>query len=229
MVDYIRSCRGSPESKYSLPVLGPFPTLLEVFEERWPACLPDWLAPTIGELLAALAGPFLFSAFPDSNRAENTKLRLGLWLFLVSGVSGAALCWRWTAGWARQAKQQDQNVGIVLVRTRSLAIVTGLVAGVTASTGLGLLGVIVPTFLVVAAIAQPRSQRYGFWLMLGSAVMISSWMLPFGVLVVFDSFRMFGLHHDYNMMVITLWAASLLLLVWCLRALMVEGFRLKLF
>jgi len=32
----------------------------------------------LGELLAALAGPFLCSAFPDSNRAEDTKLMLGL-------------------------------------------------------------------------------------------------------------------------------------------------------
>src|SRR5262249_42730024 len=52
-------------------------------------------------------GPFLCSAFPDSNRAEDTKLMLGLWLFLVSGVSGAALCWRWTAGWARQATRPE--------------------------------------------------------------------------------------------------------------------------
>lgn len=38
----------------------------------------------LGELLAALAGPFLFSAFPDSNRAENTKLISGS--LVVSGI-----------------------------------------------------------------------------------------------------------------------------------------------
>jgi hypothetical protein len=83
--------------------------------------------------------------------------------------------------------------------------------------------------MIVGAIAQPRFHRLGFWLMLVGALLLSLWVLPIGVEVLFESFRMMGLYHDFNAVSVRLlWAGSFLLLVWCDAALMIESLKLRL-
>jgi hypothetical protein len=83
--------------------------------------------------------------------------------------------------------------------------------------------------MIVGAIAQPRFHRFGFWLMLVGALLLSLWVLPIGVAVLFDSFRMLRLYHDFNAVSVTsLWAGSFFLLVWCDAALMIESRKLRL-
>lgn len=183
----------------------------------------------LGLWVASFLGPFLFLSSPESDGAGNSTALLALLLFVLCGFGGVILCRRLTAG-LPETELRTPNVGIVSIRTRCLAIATGLVAAATGWSGLGFASVILPGVLVMSAIAQPRFQRRGFWLMLVPAVFLSSWMLPMSCLVLFDIVRGLGLYHDPRIaMVSSLWAGSLLLLTCCDAALIREGFKLKLF
>ena len=183
----------------------------------------------LGVSVASFLGPFLFLSSPESDGAENSTALLSLLLFVLCGFGGVILCRKLTAG-LPETELRNPHVGIVAIRTRRLAIATGLVAAATGWSGLGFSSVILPSVLVMATIAQPRFQRQGFWLMLVPAVFLSSWMFPMGCFLLFDVVRRLGLYHDPTIvMVSSLWAGSLLLLSCCDAALIREGFKLKLF
>jgi hypothetical protein len=60
------------------------------------------------------------------------------------------------------------------------------------------------------------------------AAFLSSWMLPLGCFLLFEAARTVAF--DSKMMFVSsLWATSLLLLACCDVALIIEGFKLKLF
>jgi len=183
----------------------------------------------IGQMLGGFFGPLLFPSLPESNVAENGTVVLALALFLLFGSGGVVLCRRLTAG-LRESEPREPDVGMVTGRTRWLVIATGLIVAVTGWSGLGLYSVLWPTVLVMGALLQRHSQRYGFWMMFVPAVFLSAWILPFGCFLLYESVRTITLYHDVNMVIVSsLWAASLLLLTWCDVALISEGFKLKLF
>jgi len=149
--------------------------------------------------------------------------------FLLFGSGGVVLCRRLTAG-LPEGEPREPNVGTVTGRTRWLVVATGLVVTVTCWPAAGLYSVIYPAVLVVGALVQRRSQRYGFWMMFVPAVFLSSWMLPFGCFLLFDAVRTLTLHYDSKMVILSsLWGTSLLLLACSDIALISEGFKLKLF
>jgi hypothetical protein len=122
-----------------------------------------------------------------------------------------------------------QSVGPIAGRTRSLAILAGCVAAITGAVSLSQLFPIVSSPLIFGAIAQPRFPRSGFWLMLVGALVLSVYMLPFGTVVLLDSFKTLRSHHDFNIVAVTLgWVSSFLLLVWCDAALLIESHNLRL-
>lgn|SRR5512133_2436598 len=212
---------------------GPFPSRSGRLRRNW-ACIFAGLASSYaGSLIGSLVvGPFLFPPSPGSSRAENSTLIMATAFFLACGATGAWLCWRWTARWPQEAPEppQRQTFGIVRIRARFLAIMTGLFTAIAASLGMGLLGAIVPGLLIAGAIMQPRLQRSGLLLMVAADVWLSSWMLPLGGLLLFDSVKALRFYNDRMMMMVTsVWAVSLLLLICCSASLVAETFRLKLF
>jgi hypothetical protein len=180
-------------------------------------------------MVASLLGPFLFLSSPESNGAENSTALLALTFFLLFGSGGVVLCRRLTAG-LPETELKDPNVGRVTAGTRWLAIATGLVVAVTGWSGLGLYSAIFPSIWVAGAITQPRFQRYGFWLMLVPAVYVTSWMLPLGCFLLFESVRVPNWYHDPKIILLSsFWTGSLSLLTCYDAALINEGFKMKLF
>jgi hypothetical protein len=183
----------------------------------------------IGGTLGGFLGPLLFLPLPESDVAQSRTVMLAMALFLLFGSGGVVLCRRLTAG-LPESEPREPNVGMVTGRTRWLVIATGLVVAVTSWPGFGLYSVIYPTVLVMGALVQPHSQRYGFWAMFVPTVFLSAWMLPFGCFLLFEAVRTITLYHDSKMVIVSsLWGASLLLLACCDAALIKEGFKLKLF
>jgi hypothetical protein len=183
----------------------------------------------IGQMLGGFFGPLIFPSLPESDVAEDATAVLALALFLFFGTVGVVLCRKLTAG-LRESEPREPNVGMVTGRTRCLVIATGLVVAVTGWSGLGLYSVLWPTVLVMGALLQRHSQRYGFWMMFVPAVFLSAWMLPFGCFLLYESVRTITSYHDFNMVIVSsLWATSLFLLACCDVALISEGFKLKLF
>ncbi len=117
------------------------------------------------------------------------------------------------------------QIGKVLPgRIRWLAIATGGIAAVTGSLGFGLFFPIVPSFLIVGAITQPRFPRQGRWLMWVGALSLSVFVLPPGTAILLDSVRTLRSYRDYNLVGMTLlWCASFLLLGWCDAELVIEA------
>ena len=123
-----------------------------------------------------------------------------------------------------------RSVGLVTARTRWLAILAGCVAGITGSLSVSLFFPIVPSLLILGAIAQPRFHRSGFWLMVVGAVFLSLWVLPIGVIVLLGALTTLHLYHDFNIVAGILgWIGSFLLLAGCDAALMIESRKLRLF
>jgi hypothetical protein len=182
----------------------------------------------IGSALGAFLGPFLFVPVPESDVSGDRTAMLAMVLFLLFGLGGILLCRRLTAG-LPESEPKEPNVGTITGRARWLVIATALVTAVTNWPGFGLYSVIDPSVLVVGALVQPRSQRYGFWMMFVPAILLSAWMLPFGCFLLFHTLRTISSYHDFRMVVASsLWAASLLLLAWCDVVLLREGLKLKL-
>lgn len=182
----------------------------------------------IGGALGGFLGPLLFLALPESDVAWNRTAMLAMALFLLFGSGGVLLCRRLTAG-LPESELKEPNVGTITSRTRWLVIATALVVAVTNWPRFGLYSAVYPTVLVVGALVQPRSQRYGFWMMFVPAVFLSAWMLPFGCFLLFEAVRTITLYHDSAAAIVSsLWGTSLLLLACCDTALIKEGFKLRL-
>ena len=180
----------------------------------------------VGGIVGSFVGGLSFPPLPQSGRAENAALVFASILFLLFGAGGVRLCRRLTGGWP-PGEPGYQNVGILLSSTRWLAIGTGCLAGAAGF----LSGSFLPALLLISgALTQSRLQRTGFWLMLAPAMFLSFWMFPLGCLLFLDSLKAPAYYHDSTAaMFESLWAASLVLLVWCDTALIREGLRLKLF
>lgn len=110
---------------------------------------------------------------------------------------------------------------IVSGKIRWLAVVTGCFTAVAGSFGFGLYFSIVPTFLIVGAIAQPRSPRSGRWLMWVGALFLSLWVLPVGISALL-SYRLVG-----RLDVIALSLVSVLLVSSCDFALLIDAVRMR--
>lgn len=124
----------------------------------------------------------------------------------------------------------SMGFGIVARRVRWLAILTGCVAAVTGAVSVGLMFPIYAGFLLAGAIVQPRRQRSGFWLMIVGAFLLGVWVVPIGSAILLSSFMTLHLFHDFNIVAVTLlWSGSLILLVWCVVALAIEGRKLRIF
>jgi hypothetical protein len=178
----------------------------------------------IGSALGGFLGPWLFLALPESATAENRTITLAMALFLLFGLGGVLVCRRLTAGLPK-TELREPNVGTVTGKTRWLASATALVVTAAIWPGFGLYSVINPTIIVVGALVQPSSQRYGFWMMFVPAIFLSAWMLPFGCFLLFHTVT---LHDSTSTIVSSLCGASLFLLACCDTALIKEGFKLRL-
>jgi len=123
-----------------------------------------------------------------------------------------------------------RSVGLVAARTRWLAILAGCVAGITGALSVSLFFPIVPSLLILGAIAQHRFHRFGFWLMVVGALFLSLWVLPIGAIVLLGSLRTLHLYRDFNIVAGILgWTGSFLLLAGCDTALMIESRKLRIF
>jgi MFS family permease len=182
----------------------------------------------IGGALGGFLGPLLFLPLPESDVAWNRTAMLAMALFLLFGSGGVLLGRRLTAG-LPESELKEPKVGRITGRTRWLVIATALVVAVTTWSGFGLGSVLYPSALIVGALVQPRSQRYGFWMMFVPAVFLSAWMLPFGCFLLFDAVRTINLYHHSTMAIVASpWGTSLLLLACCDAALIKEGFKMRL-
>jgi len=119
-------------------------------------------------------------------------------------------------------KSDGQTTGIILDRTRWLAVATGLFTGVAGSFGLGLGFATVPIFLIVGAIIQPRFPRTGRGLVCAGALWLTFWVFDVGVLMLLE-------RHSGDRLgvanVLTL--VSVLLVTLCDLAIVIEEVRMK--
>lgn len=81
---------------------------------------------------------------------------------------------------------KSQESPIVAIKTRLLVIVTGCFTALAGSLAVGVMFSIYPGVMVVGAILQPRFRKLGRGLMLAGALLLSAWVLPYGVLTVFS-------------------------------------------
>ena len=131
------------------------------------------------------------------------------------------------SGHLRINESKSQITEVVASRVRWPAIATGCLTAVAGSLSFGWLFPIVPGFLILGAIVQPRFPRPGRGLMCVGALFLTITVLPIGFGILFESFRTLRSHPDFNMLGMTLlWVVSFLLVMWCDIALVIEGVRL---
>lgn len=129
-----------------------------------------------------------------------------------------------------EINEPKSRTWIVARKTRWLAIATGCFTAVTGSVSITVLMAIVPVLLILGAIAQPRFPRAGLGLMLVSALSLSAWVIPMGVLFLSQRFRTLRVYHDFNAVAITsLFVVSFFLVVYCDAALIIDFFKLTRF
>ena len=122
--------------------------------------------------------------------------------------------------------ESETRTGILADKTRWLAIVTGCFTAVTGCVSITWLITIIPILLILGAIAQPRFPRAALGLMSVSALLLSLWVLPIGVGILFGSVRTLRTNRDFNMVAVTsLWVVSFLLVTCCDAALMIDSVR----
>jgi hypothetical protein len=108
---------------------------------------------------------------------------------------------------------------VVSTETRLLAIVTGCFTALVGSMALGVMFSMYPGVMVVGALLQPRFRILGRGLMLAGALLLSAWVLPYGVSILFQ-----GIGRP-DVMIFTV--ASVLLVAVCDVALVVEEVRIR--
>lgn len=107
-------------------------------------------------------------------------------------------------------------VPIVPVKVRLLAALAGCFSAVWGVLVFGWPFAVVPVFLILGAIIQPRSPLPGKWLMWVGAFLLSMVVLPIGTPTLFAGIRGLGFYHDTSMIVtFSLSLASVLLVVCC--------------
>jgi len=104
-------------------------------------------------------------------------------------------------------------------KTRSLVVATGILTAISGSLRFGGLFLIIPSFMVVGALLQPRFRNLGRGLMLAGALLLSAWVLPYGILILFQGI------HELGVTVFTI--SSTLLTVVCDFALVAEEVRIR--
>jgi hypothetical protein len=109
---------------------------------------------------------------------------------------------------------ESQKSPIVSIKARSLVIATGCFTALAGSLALGVMFSLFPGVMVVGALLQPRFRNLGRGLMLAGALLLSAWVLPYGVLILFQ-----GIGRT-DVMIFT--AGSVLLVAVCDVALVVE-------
>ena len=110
---------------------------------------------------------------------------------------------------------------IVSRKIRWLAVATGFLTAIAGSLGFGILFSIIPSFMVVGAILQPRFPRLGRGLMLAGALWLSAWVFPYGGSVLL-SYKVIG-RPD----VIGFAFGSVVLVAFCDVALVIEEVRIR--
>jgi hypothetical protein len=110
---------------------------------------------------------------------------------------------------------------IVCRKVRWLAAATGCFTAVTGALGYGALFPIIPSFIVVGAVIQPRFPQLGRGLMLAGALLLTVFVLPYGVAILFSH----GIIHDLDVAGLTL--GSVLLVTFCDVAIVIEEVRIR--
>jgi len=120
------------------------------------------------------------------------------------------------------------SADIVSARVRWLAIAAGCFSASAGFLAFGWLFPLVPAFLVLGAVVQPRSPRPGKWLMWLGAFFLSLVVLPIGVEMLFGGIRSLRLHHEGFIIVpFSLSLVSVLLVLLCDTALLIDGMTMR--
>jgi len=114
------------------------------------------------------------SLSPVADIARSANQKLG---FRNSG-------WTFQEGTVGTDEFETQKSPIVSIKTRLLVIVIGCLTAMAGSLAIGVMFSIYPGVMVVGAILQPRFRKLGRGLILAGAMLLSAWVLPYGVLVV---------------------------------------------
>jgi hypothetical protein len=77
--------------------------------------------------------------------------------------------------------------GIVSSKVRWFAVATGCFTAIAGAFALGLGFTVVPIFLIVGALLQPRFPRTGRGLMCAGALWLSFWVFDIGILMLIES------------------------------------------
>jgi len=118
-------------------------------------------------------------------------------------------------------ESEGRTSGIVVPRTRWLVVATGCFTAVAGSLGFGLGFAIVPSFLIVGALMQPRCPRAGRGLICAGALWLSFWVFGVGV---------FMLHEHQSTdppSVVGLTLTSVLLVALCDLAIVIEEVKIR--
>ncbi|MGB7494130.1 MAG: hypothetical protein WBR14_08335 [Candidatus Acidiferrum sp.] len=110
---------------------------------------------------------------------------------------------------------------VVSLETRLLAIATGCFTAAVGSLALGVAFSIYPGVMVVGTLLQPRFRKLGRGLMLAGALLLSAWVLPYGVLTVLSDLTM------REPLVFGFALASVLLVAVCDVILVIEEVRIR--
>jgi hypothetical protein len=124
-------------------------------------------------------------------------------------------------------ESESQTDEVVAIRTRWLAVVTGCFTAV-AGTFVGGLFFLIPSFLILGAVVQPRSPRSGRWLMWLGAFLLSLMTLPLASVLLSESIPTLRVHYDYGeLTLVSLCAMSVFLVIWCDVELVVDAIRMR--
>ena len=125
-------------------------------------------------------------------------------------------------------KSAGQNTrGIVTKSTRWLAVAAGCFTAVTGTISVGGLFFVAPIFLILGVVFQPRARRLGRWLIWVGAAFLNLMALPQGIVLLPEYFKTMHIdphyQHDALRFLIPLWVVSLLLILWCDLALVIDA------
>jgi hypothetical protein len=116
---------------------------------------------------------------------------------------------------------------IISGKTRRLAITAGCFIALAGTLSVGPLFFIFPLFLILGAITQPMSPRQGTWLVWAGAAIVSLFAVPLGGVLLSEYIGTLHSHPSYHPYAIvgqaSLWAVSIVLVIWCDVALAIES------
>jgi hypothetical protein len=125
-------------------------------------------------------------------------------------------------------ESKGQNREIIRNRMRRLAIATVCVTA--AATLTASVGFLLTIPLLLGVIAESRSPRRGRWLMWVGAAYISATLLQMEIRILPEfvaEFRSHGLGGGLGPILVPLWIASILLIVWCDVELLIDAIRTR--